>query len=58
MAAAAETDAVRGIRKSRMGFEVLFDDTEAAKLYCDGPAVLERPTLDDVFLLLGSKDLP
>ncbi len=56
LAAAAGADAVRGIRRSRMGFDVLFDDMDAAKPYCDGPAVLERPTLDDVFLLLGSKE--
>jgi ABC-2 type transport system ATP-binding protein len=58
LAAVAGADAVRGIRKSRMGFDVLFDDPDAAKLHCGGPAVVERPTLDDVFLLLGSKELP
>jgi ABC-2 type transport system ATP-binding protein len=58
LAAVAGADAVRGIRKSRMGFDVLFDDPDAAKLRCGGPAVVERPTLDDVFLLLGSKELP
>jgi ABC-2 type transport system ATP-binding protein len=57
LAAVAGADAVRGIRKSRMGFDVLFDDMDAAKPFCDGPSVLERPTLDDVFLLLGSKEL-
>lgn len=58
LAAVAGADGVRGIRRSRMGFDVLFDDPVAAKLHCDGPAVVERPTLDDVFLLLGSKESP
>ncbi len=57
LAAAAGADAVRGIRKSRMGFDVLFDDPDAAKPFCAGASVLERPTLDDVFLLLGAEEL-
>ena len=56
MAAVAGVSSVRGIRKSRMGFEVLFDDVDDAMRYCYGSAVLERPTLDDVFLLLGSRE--
>jgi ABC-2 type transport system ATP-binding protein len=56
MAAVAGVNSVRGIRRSRMGFEVLFDDIDDARRHCDDSAVLDRPTLDDVFLLLGSRE--
>jgi ABC-2 type transport system ATP-binding protein len=44
---------VRGVRETPMGADVLVDDIDAARLRWAG-AVVERATLDDVFLLLGS----
>lgn len=46
---------VRGVRRTRTGVEVLFDDVDEAHRRYDGCVVIERPSLDDVFLLLGSK---
>ena len=45
---------VRGVRPIPMGFEALSDDIEGARQRFGDRAVVERATLDDVFLLLGS----
>jgi ABC-2 type transport system ATP-binding protein len=50
---AAQGILVRGIRDTPMGAEVLVDDVDEARLRWTG-AVVERATLDDVFLLLGA----
>jgi ABC-2 type transport system ATP-binding protein len=47
----------RGIRKTAMGFEILTDDIEIARRRFGERAVVERATLDDVFLLLGATRL-
>ena len=47
-------DGVRGVRATAMGFEVLADDIVAARRRYGEEAVVERATLDDVFLLLGA----
>jgi ABC-2 type transport system ATP-binding protein len=44
---------LRGLRETPMGAEVLVDDIDEARLRWPG-AVVERATLDDVFLLLGA----
>ena len=43
---------VRGQRETRMGIEVLVEDIEIARRRFGERAVVERATLDDVFLLL------
>lgn len=54
IAPALEEGWVRGIRKTATGFEVLTDDIETARRRFGERAVVERATLDDVFLLLGA----
>lgn len=54
LAAAADAEFVRGVRRTRAGVEVLYEDIDVARQHCEGGAVVERPSLDDVFLLLGS----
>ncbi len=49
-----DVEFVRGVRRTRSGVEVLYDDIDVARRHCGGGAVVERPSLDDVFLLLGS----
>ena len=44
---------VRGVRETRMGIEALVEDVEATRRRFGQRAVVERATLDDVFLLLG-----
>jgi len=51
----AAGQSIRGARRTRTGVEVLYDDIDAARRQWDGAAVVERPSLDDVFLLLGSE---
>ncbi|MCG6924016.1 MAG: ABC transporter ATP-binding protein [Acidobacteria bacterium] len=46
---------VRGQRQTRMGIEVLVEDVDAARRRFGERAVVERATLDDVFLLLGAE---
>jgi ABC-2 type transport system ATP-binding protein len=45
---------VRGVRETPLGFEALADDIEAARRRFAERGVVERATLDDVFLLLGA----
>jgi ABC-2 type transport system ATP-binding protein len=45
---------VRGVRDTKMGLEALVEDLEAARRSFGEHAVVERATLDDVFLLLGA----
>jgi len=45
---------VRGARRTPMGFEALADDIENARRRFGDRAIVERATLDDVFLLLGA----
>lgn len=45
---------VRGARDTRMGIEALVEDIEAVRRRFGDRAVVERATLDDVFLLLGT----
>jgi ABC-2 type transport system ATP-binding protein len=54
LATELEGDRIRGVRKTPMGFEALVDDAEAARERYGERAVVERATLDDVFLLLGA----
>jgi ABC-2 type transport system ATP-binding protein len=49
-----EGPSVRGVREAPMGAEVLVDDLDEARRRWAGTAVVERATLDDVFLLLGA----
>jgi ABC-2 type transport system ATP-binding protein len=49
-----EEASVRGVRDTRMGVEALVDDIEDARRRYGDRAVVERATLDDVFLLLGA----
>jgi ABC-2 type transport system ATP-binding protein len=49
----AEELLVRGVGETPMGADLLVDDIDAARLRWPG-AVVERATLDDVFLLLGT----
>ena len=46
--------AVHGARDTKMGVEALVEDLEAARRSFGERAVVERATLDDVFLLLGA----
>jgi ABC-2 type transport system ATP-binding protein len=50
-----EGSAARGVRETPMGIEALTEDIEAARRRFGDRAVVERPTLDDVFLLLGAE---
>jgi len=51
---AAQGDAgVLGMRRTRSGAEALVRDVDAARVAWGATAVVERATLDDVFLLLG-----
>ena len=45
---------VRGARDTKMGIEALVEDIEATRRRFGERAVVERATLDDVFLLLGA----
>jgi ABC-2 type transport system ATP-binding protein len=49
-----EGSAIRGVRETPMGLEALTEDIEAARRRFGERAVVERATLDDVFLLLGA----
>jgi ABC-2 type transport system ATP-binding protein len=46
--------AVRGSRKTHMGLEVLVDDIDEARRRFGERSVIEKASLDDVFLLLGA----
>jgi ABC-2 type transport system ATP-binding protein len=54
IAAELEEVAVRGLRETKMGIEALIEDIEVARRRFGERAVVERATLDDVFLLLGA----
>lgn len=54
LAAELDSGVVRGLRHTAMGIEALVEDVEAARRRFGGRAVVERATLDDVFLLLGA----
>jgi ABC-2 type transport system ATP-binding protein len=55
LAAELESSATRGVRETPMGLEALTDDIESARRRFGDRAVVERATLDDVFLLLGAE---
>ena len=50
----AHGPSIRGVRETPTGAEVLIDDIDEARLRWAQAAVVERATLDDVFLLLGA----
>jgi ABC-2 type transport system ATP-binding protein len=54
LAAELEDAPIRGVRETPMGLEILTEDIEAARRRFGDRAVVDRATLDDVFLLLGA----
>jgi ABC-2 type transport system ATP-binding protein len=58
MASELRDEFVRGLRETPLGVEALADDFESARRRYGDRAVVERATLDDVFLLLGARPSP
>lgn len=55
---AGDLEGERGLRETPMGVEALTDDIAEARRRYGDRAVVERATLDDVFLLLGARPAP